>query len=818
MNNVEYIFGDFRLKLAERELWKQGVLQPVTRLVFDSIAYLIDHRDRAVGRDEIVSAVWGRVDVSDGHLNQVIVRARRVLGDDGQAQQAIRTVPGFGYRWIGDVHIEVVSEADHVAERPVIESPYVASAPSPVVEQRGSEAEASIDPPANVAGPIEHPGAGRVADRPVRRYAMAAIILVAVGFTMATLLYPSRGSQVSMPVQPALSEIAGDAIVVLPVIVEGPAEAGWVGLGAMDLVADRLRQADLPVPPSETVVTALHGLSSPLAPADMARVRKVLGAGVVVQGKAILSGDGWTVQLATKNSTDDQQRAEAHSVDVIHAARAAADLLLVALGRKPPDRIADESGETGAEQERLQQARVAMLTSQLDLARSILANSSATAKASPDARILLGEVELRAGRLDQSADAIAALLADPLIQGNPLRRARVLMLRGNLNMRRSAFDEARPDFDAAINELGSLIAPLDMGDALTRRGLLRTWSDDFDGAAADFTRARPLAEQAGDRLRVAHVDAGFGQLQIQRQRLDLALPYLDAAIDQYEAFGVVDRAVTLRNLLNDTYASLLRWPEALVISERQWALHDRFGGDPGLAVVITNRRGRLLIALGRYREAEALLREAQQRYAGVRPEARRYLYDLAAELASHQGHHEAVISAVEQALQTWPRDPSYDRYAYLVLLRQRALIASGLTASEPIERWLPADGGEGVSVIFRVALAEWAAQQGNEGMASERYDRAMKAAEAVGTPALVALVAQSYAEWLLAQKQLEKAAELAGRVAVWARQDFDCALLRVKVFHALGRRDTWSLAVEQAMELAGERAIPESLRAPPRSR
>lgn len=815
MNNVEYAFGTFRLKMAERELWKDGNLLPAPRLVFDCIAYLIEHRDRAVGRDELVSAVWGRVDVSDGHLNQVIVRARRVLGDDGHAQQAIRTVSGFGYRWVGEVPVEAIGEGEAVAGMPVADVQLPTSG-----ESQPSGASDSVDIPvaaADAATADDLVERRPVAERYFPRYATWAFALLAAVFTIATLVYIYRDARSPIAEQPVLTDIADDAIVVLPVIVEGPVEAGWVGLGAMDLVADRLRRADLPVPPSETVVTALHGLASPLAATDLARIRETLGAGVLVQGKAIRSGQGWTVQLAAKNIAGDQQRAEAQRDDVIQAARAAADLLLVALGRKPPDADGDLEGETDAVQERLQQARVAMLTNQLDLARSILADASADAKSAPDVRILLAEVDFRAGRLDQAADAIATLLVDPQIQGSPLRRARVLILRGNVSIRRSAFAEATPDFDAAIADLGTLSAPLDLSDALTRRGLIRTWFDDFDGAAADFSQARPLAEQAGDRLRIAHVDAGFGQMQVERQRLDLALPYLDAAIDQYEAFGVIDRVVTLRNLLNDAYASLLRWPEALAISDRQWAMRDRVGGDPGIAVVIVNRRARLLIALGRYRETEALLTDAQQRYASIRAEVRRYLHDIEAELAWHQGRHEATINAVEQALETWPRDPSYDRYAYLVLLRQRALIASGRATPEPIERWLPADNADGISVIFMVALAEWAAYQGTDANVADRFDRAMKTAESAGTPALVALVAQSYTDWLLPRGQLEKAAELAGRVAVWAREDFDCALLRVKVFRALGRRDTWSLAVEQATALAGERSIPEQLKAPPGS-
>lgn len=791
VKSVEYSFGEFRLKLAERELWQRNERLSVPRLAFDCMVYLIEHRDRAVGRDELVAAVWGRADTFDGHLNQIIVRARRVLGDGGQVQLMIRTIPGFGYRWVGEI--------DRVAEQA---APAVDAARIDVAPVAESEPEAIT--PASGIGTTPAAGHSRI-----RRYAVPLLAVL----VLAVLVYVvSRTPQGVVSTPPAVN---GNAIVVLPITVDGPRESNWIGLGAMDLVADRLRSADLPVPPSETVMAALHGSASPPATTgldgtDLERIRHTLGAGTVVQGKASHSAQGWTVLLEAKNASGIAQRAEARRDDAIQAARAAADLLLAGLGRKPPASV----DATDAVQDQLQQAQAAMLTNQLDLARSILTAIPADPKTAPEVRLRLADVDFHSGRLDEAADALAALLADANVQADKLRRGRVLTLRGNVYFRRSAYADAARDFDAAIADLQALSAPLDLGDALTRRGVVRSALRDFDGASADFGRARLLMEQAGDRLRIAHVDAGFGLLQIEQRRLELALPYFDAAIDQYEAFGMVERVVTLRNLLNDTYADLLRWPEALAISERQAQLRERIG-DPGLALVIANRRGRLLIALGRYREAGEVVTEARKLYAGVRPEARRYLYDLEADLASHQGRPEAVIDAVDHALETWPRDPSYDRYAYLVLLRQRALIATGRATPGQVADWLPAADAREVSPIFMVARAEWAAYRGDDAEVEQQFAQALKAAETNGTPAPFVQVATAYVDWLLERGRLEPSTDIAGRIAVWARNDFDSALLRVAVFHAMGRRDNWAMALRHAQELAGERAIPPALLVPP---
>ena len=102
---LRYRFGLNVLDVARRELLRDGVPQALPARAFDCLLCLIEHRDRAVGRDELVRAVFGRRDASDAQLAQIVLRARRAIGDDGQEQRAIRTVPRFGFRWAADVEV-----------------------------------------------------------------------------------------------------------------------------------------------------------------------------------------------------------------------------------------------------------------------------------------------------------------------------------------------------------------------------------------------------------------------------------------------------------------------------------------------------------------------------------------------------------------------------------------------------------------------------------------------------------------------------------------------------------------------------------------
>jgi DNA-binding winged helix-turn-helix (wHTH) protein/tetratricopeptide (TPR) repeat protein len=98
-----YRWDDFSLDRKGMLLMRQGQQIDVSRKILDCISHLVEQRQRVVGYDELIRKVWGHENVTNHQLSQVILAARRALGDDGQAQRLIRTMPGIGYRWLGDV-------------------------------------------------------------------------------------------------------------------------------------------------------------------------------------------------------------------------------------------------------------------------------------------------------------------------------------------------------------------------------------------------------------------------------------------------------------------------------------------------------------------------------------------------------------------------------------------------------------------------------------------------------------------------------------------------------------------------------------------
>ncbi len=100
---MRHHWDDYCLDREGTLLTRQGQQVDVSRRILDCITHLIEQRHRVVGYDELIRKVWGHDDVTNHQLAQVVMASRRILGDDGQTQRLIRTMPGLGYRWVGAI-------------------------------------------------------------------------------------------------------------------------------------------------------------------------------------------------------------------------------------------------------------------------------------------------------------------------------------------------------------------------------------------------------------------------------------------------------------------------------------------------------------------------------------------------------------------------------------------------------------------------------------------------------------------------------------------------------------------------------------------
>lgn len=78
-------------------------LEPKT---FRLLQFLIDNRERVLGKEEIFRVVWENRAVSDNALTRAIAQIRKALDDDPRHPRYIDTIPTIGYRFIGELELE----------------------------------------------------------------------------------------------------------------------------------------------------------------------------------------------------------------------------------------------------------------------------------------------------------------------------------------------------------------------------------------------------------------------------------------------------------------------------------------------------------------------------------------------------------------------------------------------------------------------------------------------------------------------------------------------------------------------------------------
>jgi TolB-like protein len=123
---LRYIFENYAFDTDRRELHRGADVVSVAPQVFDLLDYLIRNRERVVSKDDLIKAIWNGRSVSDAALTTRLNAARSALGDSGEEQRLIKTLPRKGFRFVGPVR-----EAKGPASVTVSETP--AQQPKPAL-------------------------------------------------------------------------------------------------------------------------------------------------------------------------------------------------------------------------------------------------------------------------------------------------------------------------------------------------------------------------------------------------------------------------------------------------------------------------------------------------------------------------------------------------------------------------------------------------------------------------------------------------------------------------------------------------------------
>ncbi len=100
---MRYLFEEYAFDTDRRELHRGANVVAIAPQVFDLLDYLIRNRERVVSKDDLIKAIWdGRI-VSDAALTTRVNVARSAIGDSGEEQRLIKTLPRKGFRFVGAV-------------------------------------------------------------------------------------------------------------------------------------------------------------------------------------------------------------------------------------------------------------------------------------------------------------------------------------------------------------------------------------------------------------------------------------------------------------------------------------------------------------------------------------------------------------------------------------------------------------------------------------------------------------------------------------------------------------------------------------------
>lgn len=780
--------GGVNVDTDAREIWRDGELVVLPPPVFDCIAYLLAHRERAVGRDELIAAVWGRADITDTVLHQTVMKARRVFGDSGEEQQVLRTVPRFGYRWIAAVD----------AAAGVV--PVAASAAAPAVVVEVPQASSTSRPQRQ---------------RARRWFAIAALLVLGVLLIGVAVWWMQRppGPTASEPTPSADAKVLpADAIVVLPVEVAADRDTAWIPLGVMDAIGSYLRDGGEAIVPSQTVIGLLDAHADHAT--DLAQWREATGATRLVRAVATQRADRWQIVLEFENGGGVRHESRGEAPDVLEAARQASERLLALLR----DGVAHEpldADPDAAVTRLLQRSRADMLANRLDAAGALLDSAPAGLREEPRIRLQRAEIDYRAGHMDAARAAYQKLREELPAESQPLLRAEVLIALASIERTAAHFDAAERGYAQAIGLLGPLDQPIWLGRAHLYRGIALGSLRRFDAAQREIARGRILLGGAGDVEGVASADAALATLNADRGRLATASRLLILAIAQLERLGVNAEVFNMRIALAQMSTELLDHPLALEQAERVWRSNDNNSGQR-LHVMAGAVYARALGDVGRLGEAQRIFQTLDADVAEHNYQWR-YARDVATTLALRVGDAERAARLAAEVVDQQGSSTQAD-LGPLLLNWTRSLRMQGKTDAldqsfARIATWSAQIGSEHADARIYIALinAEQAWAERRRSDSYREYADALARASDLGVPRHVAVVANSYGNALISDGAIDEAAAVVGQVAAWADSDFDCALLTARLHRAIGNRSAWERAMANARTLAGERRIPDSI-------
>jgi DNA-binding winged helix-turn-helix (wHTH) protein/tetratricopeptide (TPR) repeat protein len=578
-----YRFAEVDIDLDAREIRRGGRRARVEAKVFDLIELLLLARGRALSKTELVGALWGDRPVTDAALSQQLRKARRALGDDGDAQRVIRTVHGRGLVW--------VAEVDEIVETPVaLDAPSGAATEAPVPAAQEATAAARGAAETSVRSDLRAPARVRA-----RRWLLAAAAVAMLALGALASRWPDRA---------APDPHAMPRVLVLPVADRtGESDLGWTGAGLMGLMSSLLEASGgIDAVSARDVQTAARPDR-----ANEAELRSALGATHVVSSELRHVGPIYELDLRLVAAGAAERHETLHgsapaplAVDAVARIRRWLDLAP----------LPDTRG-SGIASPFLAEAYARGLDAALHGdhagARKYFEICLDHDPALAWARLGLAASQAATGE-EAEADRNAAIVVDAARErGDRELLVPALRQRASDAYHRGDLAGARAFLDEAIAAVSAADQPLAMSALLVGYASIEDDRGDFASARAHFDEALKLARIAGDRRGEANVLANLASLDNGAGDAAGAAARLGEALDAARASGDAHLEGSILGNLGATEANQGRLLDAAALLKQGLAIA-REQRDTRLEALIATQLVWVLAPFGHDATARALAR------------------------------------------------------------------------------------------------------------------------------------------------------------------------------------------------------------------
>lgn len=561
-SSLRYRTGEFLIDLNTREIKRGECVVDVEAKVFDLIALLLQHRDRALSKRELNSALWSDRPVTDAALSQQLRKARRAMGDDGDLQAVIRTVHGHGLRWVAAVDVE--------------------TAPADLQQ-----------PIATTRAPMLPVPAGSQRNKPVAA-AIALVCLLVVGAILVVhAVRPPTGASMQrrLTVLPMLDKTQDNSL-------------AWTRVGLMGLMTGLFeQQGGIEIVPAQ-VVQSVVPANATFDEASLQALRQSLGASHVVVTSLVKLGPVYELDLHLVVAGNAQRFETLHGSE---PAALAADA--VSRVRRWIDLAPAPATSIGASSPFVAEAYARGLDAQLHgdaaAAKKYFSICLDQDPAMALARLGLAVAQSQSGEGSESLDNATKVAAAAREHGDMELLIPSLRLLASLAFFRGDLAAASAHVDEAIAHVSAQEHPLALVDLLVARGSIDDERGDAQGSRKDFEQAVQLARtsqylhgEASALVNLASVENGAGNLAA-------ASADLRAGLDAASRSGDSQLENATLGDLGGVEANRGQLLSALSLFKRALALA-RTRGDTNLKVLIASRLVWTLAPFGRDADAQRL--------------------------------------------------------------------------------------------------------------------------------------------------------------------------------------------------------------------